>query len=579
MRKLLSKFSLRTKLFMLTLNPIILSVVMGYIGQNTLVKVGQIVQTMQDRNTAIDAMATAGVDTQKFAVLLWAMGNKAMSQGAIRPDMVDLLKKESENVGKSLKDLNGVPGVTGKDKDTLNEMIGKYNEAQPVLAKAFATLVKPASRKAIEDDVAAAAGRVTEISGKVSAVRSGVFDGMLELVLQAVNPASNNRNLTYTVFFLMAVVAVAGYFFSRRLGLDLVEVGKSLETAAQEIQGTSQTIAVIGQQLSEITTEQSAAVEETVASMEEMSSMMGQTSNNAQNAMRSATETQTKADEGGKTIGSLKESMEEISHANERLEEINRVIEEINEKTKVINDIVAETRMLSFNASIEAARAGEHGRGFAVVAEQIGSLAKMSGKAAQEIRVLINKSTAQVNSSISFTQDKVKAGQRISEECAGAFSKITETLRQLNPLVNAIGSAASQQETGIAQTNKAMQQMDIVTNKNMKRASEAAHAGTRLENQYGILANTVQRLNEVIFGNKAGMTSTSSSQGGGGWSGNAPTGGGSDEGSAMNRVKKGLASVTKLVPKDKGEKGSSKQDDPATMNAELPHPDDTRFGT
>jgi methyl-accepting chemotaxis protein len=172
--------------------------------------------------------------------------------------------------------------------------------------------------------------------------------------------------------------------------------------------------------------------------------------------------------------------MEEINHANEKLEEINRVIEEINEKTKVINDIVAETRMLSFNASIEAARAGEHGRGFAVVAEQIGNLAKMSGKAAQEIRMLIAKSTSQVNQSINFTQDKVKAGQKISEDCAMAFNKIAENIRHLSPLVNAIATAASQQETGISQTNRAMQQMDVVTNKNLKRASEAAQAGKKL---------------------------------------------------------------------------------------------------
>ena len=50
-----------------------------------------------------------------------------------------------------------------------------------------------------------------------------------------------------------------------------------------------------------------------------------------------------------------------------------------------------KTQLLSFNASIEAARAGQHGRGFAVVAEEVGHLAQTSGKAAEEIRNLLEK--------------------------------------------------------------------------------------------------------------------------------------------------------------------------------------------
>ena len=61
-------------------------------------------------------------------------------------------------------------------------------------------------------------------------------------------------------------------------------------------------------------------------------------------------------------------------------------MEQIKDKVNIINDIVFQTKLLSFNASVEAARAGENGKGFAVVAEEVGNLASVSGKAANEIK-------------------------------------------------------------------------------------------------------------------------------------------------------------------------------------------------
>ncbi|EQC49763.1 methyl-accepting chemotaxis protein [Bacteriovorax sp. DB6_IX] len=88
-------------------------------------------------------------------------------------------------------------------------------------------------------------------------------------------------------------------------------------------------------------------------------------------------------------MNGIKNSNEAIltttSEGNKKINEIVSVINEISEKTKVINDIVFQTKLLSFNASVEAARAGEHGKGFAVVAEEVGNLAQMSGKAAEEM--------------------------------------------------------------------------------------------------------------------------------------------------------------------------------------------------
>src|SRR5262249_18263323 len=156
--------------------------------------------------------------------------------------------------------------------------------------------------------------------------------------------------------------------------------------------------------------------------------------------LQDAESVQRESNEGLAVLQGLQRSMGDISKANLQLEMINDIIKQITAKTAVINDIVFETQLLSFNASIEAARAGQHGRGFAVVAEEVGNLAKMSGRAAEEIKELLQRSVGQVNLSISEIGEKVKAGQKISTQCGQAFNVVSGSINKLTPMVNSIAN-------------------------------------------------------------------------------------------------------------------------------------------
>lgn len=283
----------------------------------------------------------------------------------------------------------------------------------------------------------------------------------------------------------------------RRLILEVTEEAAQLSGAAGEINSASQ-------ELSERTTEQAAAIEETAASMEEMAAMLGQTSQQSQKSLQISEQGHAQAQKGQQVIIRLADAMEEIHSSNQRLEDIVKLIEEITKRTRVINEIVFETRLLSFNASIEAARAGAHGKGFAVVAEEVGKLAAMSGKAADEIRTLLDSSNTEVSKVVRATQERVQVGKQVSSECEIAFSEMDRTLNEIGEAVRIIATAAKEQEGAISQTNKAMGEMDKVTQMNSHSAEKLAAQSRRMSEGAAGLNRSILDVRQLVVGDASG---------------------------------------------------------------------------
>ncbi|MEN5165242.1 methyl-accepting chemotaxis protein [Achromobacter kerstersii] len=221
--------------------------------------------------------------------------------------------------------------------------------------------------------------------------------------------------------------------------------------------------------LSSRTEEQAASLEETAASMEELATAVKQNTEHAHQANALAAESRGVAMRGGEAVHQVVETMARISDSSRRIAEI----------VSVIDGIAFQTNILALNAAVEAARAGEQGKGFAVVAGEVRSLAQRSAQAAREVKDLIEQSTSNVDSGA----EQVRQAGETMQEIVSSVQRVTQIMAEIT-------EASTEQSIGIDQINRAVTQMDDVTQQNAALVEEAAAAASSLEDQAKRLAAT-----------------------------------------------------------------------------------------
>ncbi|HTH62092.1 MAG TPA: methyl-accepting chemotaxis protein [Paraburkholderia sp.] len=241
----------------------------------------------------------------------------------------------------------------------------------------------------------------------------------------------------------------------------------------------SETIAVATQQISAGNTDlsarteaQAASIEETAASMEQLTSAVSQNAAHAREARELADATNTTAGAGAEVVDQVIAAMSDIHDGARKMSDIISVIE----------GIAFQTNILALNAAVEAARAGEEGRGFAVVAGEVRNLAQRSATAAKEIKALIDASTA-----------RVEDGSRLVGEAGQTMGEVRAAVGRVTLIMNEIATASAEQSDGIEEVNRAVSQMDEMSQQNAALVEEAAAAAASLTEQTGILKAAAAR--------------------------------------------------------------------------------------
>ena len=256
----------------------------------------------------------------------------------------------------------------------------------------------------------------------------------------------------------------------KRMQESLTRTVATVRRGVDEINVGSREISAGNTDLSSRTEQQAASLEETAASMEQLASTVKQNADNARQANQLAASASDVAERGGSAVAEVVNTMQGISASSRKISEI----------VSVIDGIAFQTNILALNAAVEAARAGEQGKGFAVVAGEVRSLAQRSAQAAKEIKGLIEDSVT-----------KVGAGSQQVERAGATMQEIVASVKRVTDIMGEISAASEEQSSGIDQVNRAVSQMDEVTQQNAALVEEAAAAAGSLQEQAQRLAEAV----------------------------------------------------------------------------------------
>ncbi|OGA98576.1 MAG: chemotaxis protein [Burkholderiales bacterium RIFCSPHIGHO2_12_FULL_69_20] len=256
-----------------------------------------------------------------------------------------------------------------------------------------------------------------------------------------------------------------------QLNVNLQAIVSDVRREVEGITLASGEIAKGNHDLGNRTEAQASNLQQTAASMEQITGTLRQTAETAVAAASMAGEAAEVAERSGEAARHVAERMGEIRGSSHRIGEI----------IGVIDGISFQTNILALNAAVEAARAGDAGRGFAVVAAEVRALAQRTSSAAREIKVLIEDSSA-----------KVESGTKLAEATGDTTRQTQAAVRRVHALISEISMAAIEQSKGVVQVNTGVAALDSLTQQNAAMVEELAAAASSLYGQAEVVTQAVR---------------------------------------------------------------------------------------
>ena len=371
------------------------------------------------------------------------------------------------------------------DAASAREKMDEFDKTFETLEKSLAS-VSDLIEKRNQDATAAAASRASTaatlasifgIVGVVSIMLISLFafrtvGHQVKLITRTAKDLnSGDADLTRRIPTMAGELGQLGAAVNLFVG-KLHDIVSEVAIKSSGIATASAQISIGSADLSSRTEQQASTLEETASSMEEFTTSIQQTALNTKSASQSARLAIENA-EAGRSI---------VVNAGQRMTDIHTSAKRITEITNIIDSIAFQTNILALNAAVEAARAGEQGRGFAVVAAEVRALAQRSAASAKDIKRLIEE-----------TAESIEAGTMLVRNAETAMDKIVSSNQDVLHTVNDISNAANEQAVGVDQVNKAIMQLEGVTQQNAALVEESAAASESMRDQAEQLRELVSK--------------------------------------------------------------------------------------
>ena len=286
----------------------------------------------------------------------------------------------------------------------------------------------------------------------------------------------------------------------------MLQAADRLSSVVHVVSSASEQLSAQIEQSSQGADHQSRRLSETATAMEEMNATVLEVAKNASQATDTAERAKNKAQEGSSIVGKVVDGITQVQTQSLELKNdmttLGKQAEGIGHIMNVISDIADQTNLLALNAAIEAARAGEAGRGFAVVADEVRKLAEKTmtatkevGDAIQQIQQGTRKNIENVDRTVRDIEDATSLAKASGE----ALQEIVNFVDRSTDQVRSIATASEEQSAASEEINRSVEEVNRIAAETMDALRQSAQA-------VGELSQQAQELGAMILDMQGGAS-------------------------------------------------------------------------
>jgi methyl-accepting chemotaxis protein len=418
----------------------------------------------------VNANSSEMASCERGAVLASVLGDKAKTDEYLRR-----FAAASDKLKRALAELRGLAGEQERAE------VDKLEQQSILVAQAHAEEQSALSNQQMDAALSAFTQRAQPRLEEISSLSSALVErenGALASLSASSGSKAARLQTGVGLAVLLALAAASGLFWLvMKTNASLKSLAARMAESAAQVASAASQVSDASQSVAQGASEQAASLEETSASTEEIASITRQNADNANKVAEFMQESASEATEVDKSLNRMVEQMKEIDASSNK---IARII-------KVIDEIAFQTNILALNAAVEAARAGEAGLGFAVVADEVRNLAQRCAQAARDTAGLIEES-------IKTSRD----GDSRLNQMAGAIRALTENSTRVKTLIDQVNHGSQEQAHGMDRIQRAVVQIEQVTQKNAAGAQQSASAGAELTGHAGDLNSLVLEMRTMV---------------------------------------------------------------------------------
>ena len=219
----------------------------------------------------------------------------------------------------------------------------------------------------------------------------------------------------------------------------LAEAAGTLATIAEEMVESADTTTAIADQAADNAGEVSSNINSVSAAMEQSTTNLDMIASASEEMGATIKEI---AENSARARSTTEQAVATARSAQEGVKELGEAAGAIGTVTETITEISEQTNLLALNATIEAARAGEAGKGFAVVANEIKELAKQTANATGKIKVAIEQIQKQTGETVGDIASISQVIDDVNEVVATIVTAVEEQAITTGEIVRNVGQAS-----------------------------------------------------------------------------------------------------------------------------------------